>query len=167
MLTGKPPWSPREVAGDVLIVLSSVPFGNLSSSQPTSPDFGIRLQGVWVSTGYRRPSVGLISFPVKHSHGLTGEISLFTTVSSGASDKKDFPGYAVSRSWLLSGWERPGRRLRGSQSLSLRQSHPAQQSDVARIGADRIPERIGLEKNSTGGVRVRAFESCKGLVFVS
>jgi len=32
MLTGKPPWSPREVAGDVLIVLSSVPFGNLSSS---------------------------------------------------------------------------------------------------------------------------------------
>src|SRR6266566_3619943 len=40
MLTGKPPWSPREVAGDVLIVLSSVPFGNLSSSQPTSPDFG-------------------------------------------------------------------------------------------------------------------------------
>src|SRR6266481_5038865 len=40
MLTGKPPWSPRGVAGDVLIVLSSVPFGNLSSSQPTSPDFG-------------------------------------------------------------------------------------------------------------------------------
>src|SRR5207237_10373837 len=50
------------------------PLGALKVPSPPRRISVIRLQGVWVSTGYRRPSVRLISFPVKHSHGLTGEI---------------------------------------------------------------------------------------------
>jgi hypothetical protein len=49
-------------------------------------------------------------------------------------------GALRTRLWLPSGWGYRGRRL--SESLGLRQTHPAQQIGVARVGVHPVPEDV-------------------------